>query len=475
MNIDKRTKKLIMAAAALVVLIGVYFVTLDLSPAASLQIDEPPELAMIIERAEGVRVSAFHMDNGYDLRFIRDLSDSDNEIGTWRLDDFRDFRLDQISVATVAFSVTNLPSHGAVSLADLAGNLELYGLGALAARLTIDYTDGSRAVLHVGHETPDGRFFYAMLEGADYVHFIEARTGRRMFFGHNNFMDKNLPRPDLLRLVEIQFSFGREEFGFDIAPPTGVEHFGWMRDEFISYGVGAGKRLDMSFAFAALFEPLPGLRLAGVIINPDENMEVYGLSEPFLQMNLVDEDGVVLYFDVGGEAGDGLRYIKLQGEPFVFTIDAGVMERIEGVNRSRLFQRRLTDVITTQAETVRLRGTGHDVTIHPNRDNADALAYRTIFETRWDAYITPFDVSGVPAVWTMDIDGHILREDIVERQLDNITEGNFTHQADGSIRYSLTYTFHVLDDLFYAISRDGEPAVTAISRNVLDRVFSAVE
>ena len=470
---DKRTKKLIGLAAVFVLLLGAYFATLDIRPAPYLFADEPPELPNLIERDEGVRVMAFHMDNGYDLSFIRYL-DGETEVGVWRLDDKRDLRLDQIAVATVAFSVTTLPYHGTISLADIAGDLELYGLGESAIRVSVDYSDGSSEVLYVGSETPDGRFFFAMLEESENIYLIDARVGRRMSHGHNQFMDRNLPRPNVVSLAAMEFLIDGDEFAFELAPPGGVEHFGWMRDEFISRGVGAGKRLDMAFAFGALFEGLPNLRLTGVIINPDEDLSVYGLAEPPFMMSVIDGDGVVLRFYAGYETEDGQRYLKHAGERFVYTIDSGVIERLESVNRSRLFQRRITDVVIAQADTVRVSGGGRNVTLRPNSVDADGSAYRRIFETRWDSYIDPFDVSGIPAVWTLQINGHIAEENIIERQLETITEGNFTRQPDGSIRYSLTYTFHVFDDLFYAISRDGEPAVTAISRTVLDRVFGGL-
>lgn len=471
---DKKIKKLIFAGVALVALLGVYFVTSDFRPQVAWYADEAPVLPTLIDKGDEVRVIDFHMDNGYDLRFIRDMDDG-TEIGTWRLLDHWDLRLDQIAVSTVAFSVRTLPYHGVIAITDLAGDLELYGLGSEAVRLTIYYSDGSREILYVGSTTPDGRFNYVMLEGADYVHLIENRAGARMFFGHNNFIDRNLPRPDVVSLDNMEFLIGGDKFIFETAPPDGVEHFGWMRDEFISRGVGAGKRLDMAFSFGALFEPLTNLRFSGVIIDPDENLEVYGLLEPSLMMRVTDVNDVTLHFYVGGETEDGLRYIMLAGESFIYTISPAIIERLENVDRSRVFQRRITDVVIAQAETVRVRGMGRNVVIHPNSSEEDGRAYRRIFETRWDSYIDPLDISGLPAVWTLEIDGHILEENIIERQLGIITEGNFTRQPDGSIRYSLTYTFHILDDLFYAISRDGNEAVTAISRNVLDRVLSGIE
>ncbi|MCL2564720.1 MAG: DUF4340 domain-containing protein [Defluviitaleaceae bacterium] len=470
---DRKTKKLIMVAFAFAALIGVYFVTSDIRPDVIWHAEEQEPLPNLIDKGDAVRVVDLHIDNGYDLRFIRDMDDG-TEVGTWRLLDHWDLRLDQIAVSTVGFSVRTLPYHGEIAFADLAGDLEMYGLGSEAVRLTIYYSDDSREVLYVGSTTPDGRFNYAMLEGADSIHLIDNRTGVRMFFGHNNFIDRNLPRPDVVSLVSMEFLIEGDKFIFETAPPDGVEHFGWMRDEFISRGVGLGKRLDMAFSFGALFEPLTGLRFAGVILEPDD-LAVYGLAEPSLMMRITDVNDVTLHFYVGGETEDGLRYIKLHEESFVYTIAPGIIERLEGVDRSRVFQRRLTDVVVTQAEVVRVRGMGRDVTIRPNSSDEDGRIYRSIFETRWDSYIDPIDVSGLPLVWRLDIDGHIPEDSIIERQLDIITEGNFTRQPDGSIRYSLTYTFHVLDDLFYAISRDGGEAVTAISRNVLDRVMSGIE
>jgi len=468
---NKRMKKLVFMAVALIVLVAAYIATMDIRPAIDWDAEEQPELPRLIVREEDTRVVALHIDNGYDLRFERD-----DESGVWHFSEYRGLRLDQISVLTVAFSVLNLPYHGYISPEHIA-SLDVYGLGRDAVRITVDYSDGTREILYVGHETPDGRFHYAKLEGMDSVHLIDVRAGRRMFYGHNNFLDRSLPEVNLVSLDTIVFMIQGDQFVFLPGPPTGVDNFGWMRDEFISYGVGLGKRLDMNFAFNSVFDPLNGLRIEGVIIDADVNHDLarFGLFDPALVMRLVDTEGNVLHFYAGYETDDGLRYFMLSGEPFVFTVPAGILDRIENMDRTRVFQRRITDVIVAQAETVRVRGMGHDITLRPNSVEEDARVYRDIFELSWDSYIDPFDMSDVPVVWLLEIDGHILEENIFPRQLEYITEGDFTVQPDGSIRYRVTYTFHVLDDLFYAISREGEPAVTAISRNVLDRVFSGIQ
>jgi len=467
---DRRTKKLVMMAITLVVLIGVYIATLDIRPDAVVFVEET-ELPLLFERDGDVRVVALHIDNEYDIRLERD-----NESSEWRFADHSVIRLDQISVLTLAFSMLNLPSHGYIAPADIV-SLDVFGLGESTVGVTADYTDGTRERLYVGNMTPDGRFYYARVDGSDYVHLIDVRAGRRMFQGHNDFLDSSLPRPILTSLVKIEFLIGGDRFEFIPGPPTAVENFGWMRDEFISHGVGAGKRLDMSFGFHSVFQPLEGLRLAGVVLDADieQDDERFGLMQPQLMMRLVDSEGVALHFYAGNETEGRLRYFMLEGDPFVYTVATGLLDRLETVDRTRLFQRRITDVIIAQANTVRIRSMDRDVTIHPNSNDEHQRAYRRIFDTTWDSYIDPVDLSSTPAAWTLDIDGHILEENIFPRQLEYITEGNFIVQPDGSIRYSLTYTFHVLDDLFYAISRDGAPAVTAISRNTLDRVLGSIE
>ena len=467
---ERRKKKLALMAAALILLAGAYFLTLDIRPGIDWHAMEEPELPMIIERDEDVRVVALHIGNEYNLRLARD-----EESLIWYSTDHPGLRLNQINVLTIAFSVLNLPYHDFIP-GEQVTDLEVFGLGRSASRVTVDYSDGTREVLYVGSRTPDGRFHYAKLDGNDTVYLIDVRAGRRMFYSYNNLLDRNLPSPTLTALAEIEFLVEGDHFVFIPGPPTGVDNFGWMRDEFISHGVGLGKRLDMNFGFNSIFEPLTRLRIEGVIIDADmRNLERFGLAEPALMMRLMDFDGTVLHFHAGYETEEGgLRYFMLEGEPFVYVGSAAVLDRFEGIDRTRVFQRRITDVIIAQAETVIVSGMGRTVTLRPNSVDEDAGIYRRIFDLRWDSYIDPIDLSNVPAIWALEIYGHILEENIFPRQLEYITEGDFTVQRDGSIRYKVVYTFHVFDDLFYAISRDGEPAVTAIARSTLDRVFGGL-
>ena len=468
---DRRRKKVIIMAAALLLLVGAYIATMDIRPDIDWHAQEEPELPRIIERDEDVRVVALHIDNGYDIRLARD-----EESLEWYSTDHIGLRLNQITVLTIAFSVLNLPYHDYIPPEQIT-DLNVFGLGEGASRVTADYTDGTREVLYVGNRTPDGRFHYARLDGDDTVYLIDVRAGRRMFYSYNNMLNRDLPSPSLTALEEIEFFIGDDHFHFIPGPPTGVDNFGWMRDEFISHGVGLGKRLDMNFGFHSVFEPLSRLRIDSVIIDADVENDLarFGLLEPASMMRLVDTDGTVLHFYVGYETEEGgQRYFMLAGDPFVYTGSATILDRFEAIDRTRVFQRRITDVIVAQAETVRVHGMGRDVTLRPNSVTADESRYRTIFGLNWDSYIDPIDLSGTPVVWTLELDGHILEENIFPRQLEYITEGNFTVQPDGSIRYRVVYTFHVFDDLFYAISRDGGQAVTAISRNTVDRVFNGL-
>ena len=467
----KRTKKLVLMVVALLALVGAYFATLDVRPAAEWYAEAEIELPRLIaQEDEDVRVVAMHMDNGYDIRLARD-----EESGLWQFTEYQGIRLNQITVLTAAFSVLDLPYHGYISPEQVLG-LDVYGLLDGASRVTVDFSDGRREVLYVGSQTPDGRFHYAKLEGMDSVHLIDVRAGRRMFYNHNNFLDRDLPPINLVALDEIRFRLQDDEFIFIPGPPTGVEHFAWMRDEFVSHGAGLGMRLDMNFTFGAVFNPLNGLAINGVIIDADVNTDLahFGLLEPSLMMHLTDVDGNVLHFYAGYENEDGNRYFMISGEPFVFTVPARILNDIEDVDKTRLFQRRVSDVIVAQADTVRVRGQGQNTTLRPNSVDADASAYRRIFEMRWDSYIDPIDVSAKPVAWTLEIEGHVLEDNIFPRQLEYVTDGYFTVQPDGSIRYELTFTFHVFDELFYAISRDGAYSVSVISRNMVDRTLGGV-
>jgi len=456
---NKKILRLGLMAVSLIVLCGVYFATLN-KPDENEQVEAPVSGFFLVD-ALGRELASFELKNSDEFVFMRTSE-------KWNMEGHSDFRLSDMNVSAAAAAVMSLYGQDTVSGGDLAA----FGLLEPKSIATLNFSDGYSSTIYVGNATVDGKFYYAMAEGDDTVYTISKTAGDKFFNGYNEFLSKGLPQVTLTELEELVFRIKGNEYSFINGMPYGVEYIGWFREIYIDALTNGSRRLDNEYAYSSIYNGVNDIRLTGVVMDAVD-IESYGFNESCNMLKVYDGENT-LHFYVGNDAGNGLRYIMLEGEDYIYTAKTGYFAKLDGAEPSAVFDRRLTDVIPKQAQTVSLTGPGYEKNIKPQENDIDKKAYATVFELTWDSIIEPWSISGKAPIWTMDIDGLVASGDINAKQLKN-SDGNYEKQDDGSISYSAKYELYDYNELFYAVSRDGKEPQTVMAKDRFDKIMEAVK
>ena len=452
---DKRMKSLCLMAAGLIVLCGVYFATLN-KPGAE---DEPvAQSGILLVDIEGKEITSIEMKNDNEFVFNR-LS------GSWKLAGHDDFRLSNVAMNNVISSLGNLQSQNVISGGDVAA----FGLREPMAVVRVYFSDGSEQSLYMGKLTVDGKFYYAMTQGDDDIYTITKAVGDKFFYGYNDFLNKGMTQIAGTSPKELVFRLDGNEYMFTLGLPYGVEYLSWARQDYIERNTGNVKRLDNEYAFKNIYSWVNDLRLTGIIMNNNTDIKDFGFDEKCLMLKVSDGENT-FHFYLGNDAGNGLRYVMFEGDDYIYTASGAYFATIEAADMSRVFDRRLTDVIPRQAETVSIKGPGYNKTLKPLENEDDKKAYDALFNLYWDSFIEPWSVSSKTPVWTIETTGLVLSNDINLAQIEN-NDGSYEKQSDGSIKYTIKYELYDYNEMFYTISRNGKDTETAIIKTGFERLF----
>ena len=453
---DKRMKSLALMAVCLVALCAVYFVTLNKQ--AEEETETLAQSGIMLIDTEGKEITSLKIRNDNEFVFNR-LNNK------WKLEGHDDFRLSNVNMSNVVNSLSSLQSQDTISGGDIAA----FGLGEPMAEATLYFTDGSEQSVYVGKPTVDGKFYYAMAEGGDGVYTITKAAGEQFFYGYSNFLDKGVIQVAVTTAQEIAFRLNGKEYAFTLGRPYGVEYFSWGREDYIERNTGNVKRLDNQYAYANIYSWISNVRLTGVVVKDKMDIKEFGFDENCPMLRVSDGENV-FHFYLGNDAGNGLRYVMFEGDKYVYTAKGAYFETFEAADISNVFDKRLTDVIPRQAETISIKGPGYNNTLKPLENEDDKKTYANIFNLFWDSFIEPVNVADKTPVWTMESTGFVPAEDINPAQINN-NDGSYEKQSDGSIRYTVKYELYDYNEMFYCISRNGADAETAIVKSSFDGVF----
>ena len=458
---NKKIIRLGMMAASLVVLIIVYFATLNM-PDEQSGFDEPAQNSVLLIDISDKEIASIEINNTNEFVFK-------NTGGKWSLAGHNNFRLSNIALNNIGGALTSLQSRDIIE----GGNIADFGLSEPLATVRVNFSDGSSQSIYAGKQTVDGKFYYAMAEGGGDVYTIEKAAGDTFFYGYNEILSKSVTQVAVTSVDELEFRLQGKEYSFKLGLPYGVEYLSWGREDYIEQNSGGVLRLDNAYAFNNIYSWVSDIRLAGIVMDDTSDIESYGFDEKCIMLKLFDGEDTI-HFYLGNDAGDGLRYIMFEGDEYIYTAKAEYFEILNTVDIASAFDRRLSDVVPRQAESVSLIGAEYAKTLKPTENEDDKRAYNIIFELGWDSFIEPWSVEGKEPVWTIATDGLVLSDEVNLAQLNN-NDGSYIKQRDGSLAFSLTYDFYDFSNLFYAVSFNGEDAQKVIMKDKIDNAMAAVK
>jgi len=310
---SRKSKTLIAALAALVLLSGAYYgstVWTKRKSDAKVQPFTPSPKLGNLEGSELVRMELLNLT-------------LENEDGIWKLKSVKGalppagIELDQMQIMSLIYSLASLWIDSVVDEEPL--DLSAYGLdNQYVSRVTITDSAGTQAVYLVGNMTPSRSAYYVMEEGDPKVYAVSA-----YLVGNMNIPLERIRQKSLFPVFQFPefISFTMESSGTvieimekpDILRPylasTYTSHLLTSH-----YALARGISNDI---FSELLSPFNSLGIDDFIDDNPASLERYGLDKPVRIILRTINDTLDLLI---GNQVEGKRYAKLTGAPGVFTL-----------------------------------------------------------------------------------------------------------------------------------------------------------
>ncbi len=235
-------------------------------------------------------------------------SDGDN----WMISDVpENFRFSKGRPAGVVRTLSQLQSRNVVTgKADEVRLIE-YGLNPPEALITFKDVEGGSLSVEVGRANPSGTGRYSRLSGSQTVVLLPSYTVGAAFKSVEDFRDMSLPAVNMEKLS--YFEFRNKGRIFSIVPRDGNDNFTAMVSPFdiISPWRNHYALDDQTFQKVLGEEsPLPS-RVREFLDSSESENPLFGLENNNADyLKLADEDGNSLNLIIGGEDGQGNRYVR---------------------------------------------------------------------------------------------------------------------------------------------------------------------
>lgn len=427
-------------------------------------------------------ITYFYITNAHGM-----ISLAQNENGAW-IGTAQFIHLDQSMIRALAADFVN--PHIEMRLDNV--QLAEYGLEPPLRTVEVYYADGGIDILHIGHMTPDGQFYYVRLEGNDHVYLISRTTGNRYLWAYENIVVRDMPffDPDLLInaalaergkepiLITPNFAVGIVE-----GIPPGMAFVGNAGLTMVS--PLNGRRVWASNFIEFVVVPASNIRLSGLASLSVDHLYLYGLDEPLLDIffEYVDiraqaEDSVlpsrVWRLRIGNLTGDYF-YALYDGIPHVFKAHRDMIAPLLELDILRFTDRLVHLTNIGSVHSIRIAGHDrvYDIQLNHGQIDLDGTAALDINPT----------INGISIQERSFIDLYqmligITYEHMIEltipQEAPELSITFNTFDADNNLHATTSY-FYRFDNSFYAVRSETEEAVRFLtSRQALNHMFRYV-
>ncbi|MCL1845563.1 MAG: DUF4340 domain-containing protein [Defluviitaleaceae bacterium] len=263
-----------------------------------------------------------------------------------------------------------------------------FGLAPPAVTAEAVFYDGSRNILHLGSQTADLQFYFAMREGDPAIYLINAVLGVRLLYGVCDMLDLSLPVMDINNVEYVRIAARGAE---PIVLIDSDENGG---GQLIFHTPLEGMPLSHSHFLERIFDPLELMRVRELAELLPENLQTFGLAEPSLEFIFRTRDGEVhLKF---GDVFDGFIYIMDASRPHVFIAEATAALGIIATEPMQIADRSLALVSIEDVAKVTIEGEEISLEFIPTESDVTRHAFRQIIGLIADAEIENFTPPAAP-------------------------------------------------------------------------------
>ena len=311
----KNLKKIIIAAVAVVVLVGSYF-ALKLSPDQNAGGETGSgtggQQLVVADDA----IASAHIVNAKGEVTIRK-----SESRTWKVDELEGYDTDYDQITAAITSLENMAATQVVQ--EQADDLAEYGLDKPSATVEVTFGDGASYTYELGNASPLGDGYYLKEKDKNKVYLTSTDVGKVMLGSLTTLVSRQIiPANDKLAEADIEHmelagnARQGEEIVIEAASYTGAENEVEMYSHRI---VSPRSRLLDSEYLQSVLEFFKNCKADDVAeIAPDlEGLEVYGLTAPsYIVKVTIDKQEYELWF--GNTSAYGQTAVMLKGRDVVY-------------------------------------------------------------------------------------------------------------------------------------------------------------
>lgn len=429
---------------------------------------------------QGIAVEAMQTDDIVGIEYLAGDSEirlvKDGE--QWRLDDDRNFPVNQAYPATMAADAANLTAKRLVS--ESKDDFAEYGLDKPAVAYVFTLSDGSKVTYFIGNHNNYGDSYYMNVAGTQQIYLIASEL--LSDFDHDltslaEVEELRTASTDEVTKMTLTLD-GKTTTLFykeDGLPTVYSRDFTWFSDsktpvdavsarklvgEAVSYastGCGNYKATEAQLSEYGLDAPVLTLDVAYTV---SETVDTGELDEDGLPVSETKTADCKLNLSVGKQASDGSYYAKLADSPTVYLIDAAYLDTLRAFDYKTL---RSADVCAVrmadiQSMEVTLDGKTHKLVLERTKqsDGSESIRY-----TLDGAQITATEFSSFySSVQGMTAEGFA----------DRATTGNaaitVTYHTSVKNFETMTLQFIPYDTNFYVADLNGRREVLVNKRDV---------
>lgn len=379
----------------------------------------------------------------------------------WIIEGFESLPLNDSNVLTLVRCFENLSAEQKITSDDLAA----YGLDQPKVKAAARYEDGSSVALSVGNLTPDGEYYYVSGEAAPHdIYLLDRLYGNRFFYTLNDMVDKTMPTISAYEIIYLNIAqkdrdeiliVYDEESGINMVASAGIQ------------ALEMKKPVDSITVYpnnlqTYVLKNLSGLKLSKLIEASCGELSKYGLSEPFLEIELKDMNNEV-HLLFGDYTDDGSNiYCMRSSEHDVFVMDKTAVEPFIDVDIYKFVERFVALKYKDTLDGVSIFGSGADYSITISEE-ANLINGKEVD----NAVFNPF------YELLIGISFDMIKNDIPESYFNEpILTVVYSHK-DEALQDTVC-EYYAYNDNFYVVSKDGV-GIYIVNRQSVDNMLSSLK
>ncbi len=313
----KRGMRLVVAAAALIVLVGAYFVVKTVNAS---QKPKTTGTAVKIEDLQQDQVESVLLKTAESSLLLK------RNGGKLAPETPYPMTIDQSAVERILGNVTNVYAErvviDAAAAKKSAPDLASFGLDQPRSVVTVKLKSGEPVVYHVGNQTPSKNSYYFQKVGDPRVLTLDTYSAQSMMLTLADLRDHTLPSIDDQKLVYIRIDNGKQNIEIT-KPPKDFNPVEASFSTMIMTSPYKRIRPVASDKLSELLKKIPAFTVDTFVDDHPASVAKYGLG-PGSETLVLQDDKQTLHLVFGNSAGDGKVYAKLADKPAVFTLAADI-------------------------------------------------------------------------------------------------------------------------------------------------------